>query len=148
MNAATRAERGFTLIELMIVITIIGVLAAIAVPAYLDNVSRSQVARAHSELSAYTRQVEERLANGEGASVGLDPSKAVGFVDSNLTTTSFGAFTDAASSTIVATMDGDTSAAIRGTVLSLRREADGTWQCTVTGAGSRWRPAFVPDRCQ
>lgn len=38
-----RSERGFTLIELMIVVAIIAILAAIATPAYLDYVARSQV---------------------------------------------------------------------------------------------------------
>ncbi|CAJ0691340.1 Fimbrial protein [Ralstonia mannitolilytica] len=63
-----RPQRGFTLIELMIVVAIVGILAAIAVPAYQDYVSRSRVAEGLALAAAAKTAVAENAA----ASLPLD----------------------------------------------------------------------------
>ncbi|MCL7929059.1 pilin [Halomonas llamarensis] len=55
-------QRGFTLIELMIVVAIIGVLASIAVPQYQNYTARAQVAEALNVLSGVKVQLAERYA--------------------------------------------------------------------------------------
>jgi type IV pilus assembly protein PilA len=54
-----RAQQGFTLIELMIVVAIVGILAAIAIPAYQDYIIRSKVSEAAAALGACKTSVSE-----------------------------------------------------------------------------------------
>jgi type IV pilus assembly protein PilA len=57
-------QQGFTLIELMIVVAIVGILAAIALPAYQDYTVRGRVSEALTAASAAKVVVAENAANG------------------------------------------------------------------------------------
>lgn len=54
-----KSQRGFTLIEVMIVVAIVAILASIAIPSYRDYVTRSKLVEAHTQLASMSVRMEQ-----------------------------------------------------------------------------------------
>jgi type IV pilus assembly protein PilA len=142
-----RNQAGFTLIELMIVVAIIGILAAIALPAYQDYIARSQVSEAFVLIDGQKTTVAE-ACHGNGTCAGSNPSSlaAAGKYSSLATASANGVMTATMYSTSV------TSTLVQGqTVVMTPTLASGsgsiTWGCSGTLKTTAGLNKYLPKSC-
>ena len=131
----TKLQKGFTLIELMIVVAIIGILAAIAIPAYQDYTIRAQVSEGMNLAAAAKAAVSESFLNrGEAPANRTEAGMSATPTD---TSGKYVTQVDVANGTILITYGNEANAVIRTQTLGLSPyetpDLSIAWKCGAAG---------------
>ena len=155
-NCHSSRQSGFTLIELMIVVAIIGILAAIAIPQYQIYIAKTQATRVISELGQLRLTVEECLQTGNTV-IGLgtdecDPRSVgsnlivggsqVGVMLPNNTGVAQISNPLILATSITATISTQVNASLTGKKVVWQRTSNGSWSCS-----SNIEPIYLPSSC-
>lgn len=145
-NQQHRKQKGFTLIELMIVVAIIGVLSAIAIPAYQNHVKKSEAATGLATAKSLVTNVDMYIQeNGT-----FPPNTAAGFADVGATTSmnALGALSFESISGAYGTIKFlfDSTSSIDTAYVELAKTSSG-WGCSFT-TNSKLSADELPKACK
>jgi type IV pilus assembly protein PilA len=130
-------QKGFTLIELMIVVAIIGILAAVALPAYQDYTIRAKVSELILAASGFRTSISEKFQTDPGGSASMGAGLTVNVIGK----ISGGSVTD----TGVVTIQGSTASTSTGAAVTVTMtpttSTSGTLTWSCVGTPSKYMPA-------
>ncbi|MEN1957650.1 pilin [Luteimonas changyuni] len=143
-----KKQSGFTLIELMIVVAIIAILAAIALPAYQDYVAKSQVTAGLADIRGSITAYEEGIQAGNRT--GTPDLEDLGLNSSTprcVIATPTIAWNAQSGQVVQCTLRGNPKVA--GAQVRLTRNASGQWPCTIAvgSAGANFKESYRPAGC-
>lgn len=125
----------------MIVVAIIGILAAIAIPAYQDYIAKSQATGGLAEISPAKTQYE--VAVNEGKTPQNTSVTGEGYIGVPASTRYCAVTVGPASVTtnnIVCTLQNGNATKINGKTIALNRSVDGAWTCVTGGLEAKFKP--------
>jgi len=155
-----RIQQGFTLIELMIVVAIIGILAAVALPAYQDYTIRAKMSEVILSMSACRTSITEVYQSGPATAI---PANGWGCELGGTTATKYVQFVNTSANGVVSATIQNISTAVNGSVVTLTPMQSSTaaatvttgsstqlfgWRCGNSGDGTNVGVKYLPGSCR
>lgn len=144
LNCKLSTQCGFTLIEIMMVVAIIGILAAIATVSYQTQVRKTQVISIYKEINQFRLPYQVLMDDGAGVTSfsprGLNMPDQTKYCQFKVISPAVSGTTTRAVTCTIQNL-----AYLQNEAISLDRAADGSWQCRASVGISK---RYLPQACQ